>query len=61
MKVRTGLIAGSGLGDVVADLAHLTGMDALAKTYTQMTGKDCGCSQRQEKLNQLFPNLIQPL
>jgi hypothetical protein len=59
MKVRTGLIAGGGLGDTVADLTHLTGMDALAKTYTQLTGNDCGCAQRQEKLNQLFPSIIQ--
>jgi hypothetical protein len=55
MKVRTGLKAGNGLGDTVADLAHLTGMDQLAKSYEQVTGKSCGCKGRQEKLNQLFP------
>jgi hypothetical protein len=56
MKVRTGLKAGAnGLGDTVADLAHLTGMDQLAKSYEQATGKSCGCKDRQAKLNQLFP------
>lgn len=55
MKVRTGIKAGNGLGDTVADIAHLTKMDQLAQTYTQLTGKDCGCKARQEKLNQLFP------
>jgi hypothetical protein len=56
MKVRTGLQAGSnGLGDTVADLAHLTGMDKLANTYEQVSGKSCGCKDRQEKLNLLFP------
>jgi hypothetical protein len=58
MKVRTGILAGQGLGDTVADLTHLTGVDRLAKAYEQMTGKPCGCDQRQEKLNNLsLPNL----
>ncbi len=53
MNVQTGIRAGAGLGDYVADLAHLTGMDRLAKTYERTTGKPCGCEQRQEKLNSL--------
>jgi len=57
MKVRTGIMAGKGLGDTVADLTHLTGIDQLAKAYEQVTGKPCGCEQRQEKLNNLsLPN-----
>jgi hypothetical protein len=56
MKVRTGLKAGSnGLGDTVADLAHLTGVDQLANSYEKITGNSCGCKDRQEKLNLLFP------
>ncbi len=58
MKVKTGIKAGKGLGDVVADIIHATGLDALATTYTNLTGQDCGCQQRQEALNNLFPNLI---
>jgi hypothetical protein len=54
MKIRTGLKAGQGLGDTVADLAHLSGMDQLAKLYEQTTGKNCGCDQRRQTLNQLF-------
>ena len=57
MKVRTGIKAGQGLGDTVVDLTHLTGIDQLAKAYEQVTGKPCGCDQRQEKLNNLsLPN-----
>jgi hypothetical protein len=57
MKVRTDIMAGQGLGDTVADLTHLTGIDQLAKAYEQVTGKPCGCDQRQEKLNNLsLPN-----
>ena len=56
MKVRTGLKAGaSGLGDVVADVTNITGVDRLAKAYEELTGKPCGCEARREKLNQLVP------
>jgi hypothetical protein len=55
MKARTNLKAGQGLGDTVANFTHVTGLDQLAKAYTQVTGKDCGCDARREKLNQLFP------
>ena len=58
MKVRTGTLAGQGLGDTMADISHLAGADRLAKAYEQVTGKPCGCSERQEKLNNLsLPNL----
>jgi len=56
MKVRTGLKAGAnGLGDVVADVTNITGIDRLAKLYEEITGKPCGCEERREKLNQLVP------
>jgi hypothetical protein len=55
MKIRTGLKAGQGLGDTVADLAHLTGIDQLAKLYEKTSGKSCGCDQRRQALNQMFP------
>ena len=53
MKVKTGIIAGAGLGDAVANVTRLTGVDRLAKTYEQVTGKSCGCEERQEFLNQI--------
>ena len=58
MKIRTGIRAGQGLGDAVANLTHLTGVDQLAKLYEQTTGKSCGCQERQDLLNQLvqFPS-----
>jgi hypothetical protein len=34
---------------------HATGFDQLAKAYTNITGKDCGCKARQAALNQIFP------
>jgi hypothetical protein len=44
-----------GFGDTVYKVTHITGLDKLAEIYTQITGKPCGCSQRQEALNKLFP------
>ena len=56
MRVKTGLKAGAtGLGDVVADVTNITGVDRLAKLYEELTGKPCGCEERREKLNQLVP------
>jgi hypothetical protein len=54
MKVRTGIVAGQGLGDMVADFTHLTKLDQLASLYEQITGLSCGCEDRRQKLNQLF-------
>jgi hypothetical protein len=44
-----------GFGDTVYKITHTTGLDKLAELYTRITGKPCGCSQRQEALNKLFP------
>jgi hypothetical protein len=51
LKLRTGLKSGKPLGDTVADLTSLTGVDRVADTYTRVTGQDCGCKRRQELLN----------
>lgn len=44
-----------GIGDTIA--RHLTrfGADALKSIYRQITGTDCGCSDRQAALNWMFP------
>lgn len=44
-----------GLGDTVYKITHTTGLDKLAEMYTKITGKDCGCKNRQEALNKLVP------
>jgi hypothetical protein len=55
MKVKTGIKAGKGLGDAIADFTHLTGLDRVAALYEKVTGKECGCDARQETLNKVFP------
>jgi|TARA_R100000482_G_C4997249_1_gene89987 hypothetical protein len=41
-----------GLGDDIAKFTKATGIDKLAK---KVLGDDCGCEERRQKLNQLFP------
>ena len=41
-----------GLGDTIAKITEATGIDKLAKF---IAGEDCGCDERKEKLNKLFP------
>lgn len=38
-----------GLGDTIEKVIKATGLDIF------VDGKDCGCEERKEKLNQLFP------
>ena len=47
--------ASQGLGDTVAKITKATGLDRLSEIYTSITGKPCGCAERQEALNKLFP------
>ena len=41
-----------GLGDDIAKFTKATGIDKLAK---KVLGDDCGCEERRQKLNQMFP------
>jgi len=41
-----------GIGDDIAKLTKATGLDKLAK---KVLGDDCGCEERRQKLNQMFP------
>jgi len=42
----------TGLGDVVERITEATGIKAAVKW---LAGEDCGCDERKEKLNKLFP------
>ena len=45
-----------GFGDTVEKVFQATGIDKVAKW---LLGEDCGCEERKEKLNKLFP-YVQP-
>jgi glycerol dehydrogenase-like iron-containing ADH family enzyme len=44
-----------GLGDTIAKITEATGIKKVVETVAKATGKDCGCSKRQDTLNRLFP------
>ena len=45
-----------GLGDSIAKVTSATKLDKIAESIAKSLGKqDCGCSKRQEKLNNIFP------
>ena len=41
-----------GLGDTISKITKATGIDKVAKA---VLGDDCGCDERKEKLNKMFP------
>jgi len=44
-----------GLGDAVARVAEATGMARAAQWFERATGRPCGCEERREALNKMFP------
>ena len=45
----------TGLGDVIETITETTGIKKAFELFSDVTGIDCGCDQRREKLNKLFP------
>jgi len=44
-----------GLGDDIKKITSAIRLDELAKKISDLTSSDCGCEERQEKLNKMFP------
>lgn len=44
-----------GLGDTIAKVTKATGIKKVVDTIADATGLDCGCPERQEALNKMFP------
>lgn len=45
-----------GLGDAIAVITEIFGIDKVAEQVAKSMGKDdCGCKRRREKLNELVP------
>ena len=45
----------SGLGDTVEKITKATGIKKAVDTIAQKTGKPCGCNERRDRLNRMFP------
>ena len=44
-----------GLGDTIAKITKATGIKTVVDAVSEATGRDCGCQERQNKLNEMFP------
>ena len=44
-----------GLGDSIHKFTKATGIKAVVDKVSKVTGKDCGCGQRRDALNRVFP------
>ena len=55
MKKTTKKATSKGLGDTVEKITKATGIKKAVALFSKATGIDCGCDERQEKLNKLFP------
>jgi hypothetical protein len=45
-----------GLGDTIAKITQATGLDKVAHAVAKAVGEEsCGCPERQEALNRMFP------
>ena len=44
-----------GLGDTIEKITKATGIKKVVDKISEVTGKDCGCEERKEVLNNFFP------
>lgn len=43
-----------GLGDTIEQITEATGIKKAVELFSEITGLDCGCEERKEKLNKLI-------
>jgi hypothetical protein len=44
-----------GLGDSIEKFTKATGIKAVVDKVSEVTGQPCGCGQRRDTLNRVFP------
>ena len=44
-----------GLGDSIEKIIKTTGIKKIVNNVNKVIGKDCGCGERKDTLNRLFP------
>ena len=44
-----------GLGDTIEKITKATGIKKVVEKISKVTDKDCGCNERKDTLNRLFP------
>ncbi len=54
-KVNSSRRPSRGLGDSLEKITKATGMKAIVERGAKALGKNCGCSERRDTLNRMFP------
>jgi hypothetical protein len=54
VKKRTTRGKKRGLGDTIEAITEATGIKAAVDWFSEVTGIDCGCEARKQKLNEMF-------
>jgi len=49
------LLMDKGLGDTIERFTKATGIKKAVETISKKTGKPCGCGERRDNLNRMFP------
>jgi hypothetical protein len=44
-----------GLGDSIEKITKATGIKRVVDKVSKVTGNDCGCNERRDTLNRVFP------
>ena len=52
---RTRTAPSIGLGDTIEKFTTATGIKKVVDTVAKAAGKDCGCGERRDTLNRVFP------
>ena len=52
---RTRIAPSRGLGDTIERFTAATGIKKVVDTVAKAAGKDCGCGERRDTLNRVFP------
>jgi len=55
MKLNRTSILSRGLGDSIEKITKATGIKKVVNKVSKATGNDCGCRERRDTLNRMFP------
>lgn len=55
MKSTPVKLKSRGLGDTIEKVTKATGIKKVVDTVSEATGKPCGCKERRDTLNRIFP------
>jgi hypothetical protein len=55
MKSTPVKLKSRGLGDTIEKVTTATGIKKAVDTVSKATGKPCGCKERRDTLNRMFP------